>query len=258
MVVYERKKYMIRAVFLDIDNTLLDFDAYVKDSMKVGFEKYGLKKYEDWMFPVFQEINHVMWCQLEQGELSYQELLKIRWNKVFEGLGISFDGEIFEKFFKGYLFESAIPVEGAMELLEYLKGKYVICAASNGPHGQQVNRLTKGGMISYFDHLFISERIGAAKPSKLFFDGAIRELNQKRLEKEKLERALEKKDFVQGEREILPEEILMIGDSLSSDMAGGVDSGLKTCLFDWKCGGNTKGLPIDYVVHTLKEIQEIL
>lgn len=226
---------MIKAVFLDIDNTLLDFDAYVKDSMKVGFEKYGLKKYEDWMFPIFQEINHEMWGRLEQGTLSYQELLKIRWNKVFEALGISFDGWEFEQFFKDYLFDSAIPVEGAMELLEYLKGKYVICAASNGPYEQQVNRLTKGGMIGYFDYLFISERIGVAKPSKLFFEAAIRELN-----------------------EILPEEILIIGDSLTSDMTGGIDSGLKTCLFDWKCGGDTKGLPIDYVVYTLQEIHEIL
>lgn len=226
---------MIKAVFLDIDNTLLDFDAYVKDSMKVGFEKYGLKKYEDWMFPIFQEINHEMWCQLEQGTLSYQELLKIRWNKVFKAIGISFDGWEFEQFFKDYLFDSAILVEGAMELLEYLKGKYVICAASNGPYEQQVNRLTKGGMIGYFDYLFISERIGVAKPSKLFFEAAIRELN-----------------------EILPEEILIIGDSLTSDMTGGIDSGLKTCLFDWKCGGDTKGLPIDYVVYTLQEIHEIL
>lgn len=235
---------MIKAVFLDIDNTLLDFDAYVIDSMKTGFEKYGLKKYEDWMFPIFLEVNHVMWCQLEQGELSYQELLKIRWNKVFEELGISFDGEVFEEFFKGYLFESAIPVEGAMELLEYLEDRYVICAASNGPHGQQVNRLTKGGMIQYFDHLFISESVGIAKPAKGFFEIAIKELNKDRRE--------------QGEDEILPEEILMIGDSLTSDMTGGIDSGLKTCLFDWKCGGTTGGLPIDYVVYTLKEIQEIL
>lgn len=235
---------MIKAVFLDIDNTLLDFDAYVKDSMKVGFEKYGLKKYEDWMFPIFQEINHVLWCQLEQGELSYQELLKVRWNKVFAGLKISFDGEEFEKFFKGYLFESAIPVEGAMELLEYLKGRYVICAASNGPYGQQVNRLTKGGMISYFDHLFISERIGVAKPAKEFYEVAIKELNGARVQ--------------QAACKILPEEILMLGDSLSSDMTGGIDSGLKTCLFDWKCGGKTNGLKIDYVVHTLKEIREIL
>lgn len=254
---------MIKAVFLDIDNTLLDFDAYVKDSMKVGFEKYGLKKYEDWMFPIFQEINHEMWGRLEQGTLSYQELLKIRWNKVFEALGISFDGWEFEQFFKDYLFDSAIPVEGAMELLEYLKGKYVICAASNGPYEQQVNRLTKGGMIGYFDYLFISERIGVAKPSKLFFETAIRELNQKGSVRENVTRknleneSPEQKSLEEG-NQILPEEILIIGDSLTSDMTGGIDSGLKTCLFDWKCGGDTKGLPIDYVVHTLKEIQEIL
>lgn len=234
---------MIKAVFLDIDNTLLDFDAYVKDSMKTGFEKYGLKRYEDWMFSVFQEINHVLWRQLERGELSYQELLKIRWNEVFKGLGISFDGEVFEDYFKGYLYESAIPVEGALELLEYLKGRYIICAASNGPHRQQVNRLTRGRMIDYFEHLFISERIGIAKPAKEFFERAISELNDAQRRR--------------GEKEILPSEILMIGDSLTSDMAGGINSGLQTCFFDWKCD-DAGQLPIDHVIHTLKELEELL
>ena len=84
---------------------------------------------------------------------------------ISEALGIDADGVKFEAYFRDCLFDSAIPVEGALSLLEYLKKKHVLCAASNGPYRQQVNRLKVGGMLPYFSDLFISEEIGAEKPS---------------------------------------------------------------------------------------------
>ena len=104
---------MIKAVFLDIDNTLLDFDAYVKESMRMGFEKFHLKPYEDWMYPVFMKINKEMWEGIERGSLTFERLLQIRWNTVFQELGIDFDGCRFETYFREKLCDSAIPVEGA-------------------------------------------------------------------------------------------------------------------------------------------------
>lgn len=238
------KIIMIKAVFLDIDNTLLDFDAYVKESMRIGFEKFHLRAYEDWMYPVFMKINDEMWEGIERGTLTYERLLQTRWNTVFQALDIFFDGCRFETYFKDCLFDSAIPVKGARELLDYLKGRYVVCAASNGPYEQQVNRLRLGGMLEDFSHLFISEKAGASKPSRDFFDYCLRELNDRRHQENK--------------KKILPEEIVMIGDSLTSDMAGGVGNGLKTCFFDRKKTGIPKELKIDYVVEDLDEIREFL
>ena len=234
---------MIKAVFLDIDNTLLDFDAYVKESMRMGFEKFHLKPYEDWMYPVFMKINKEMWEGIERGSLTFERLLQIRWNTVFQELGIDFDGCRFETYFREKLCDSAIPVEGAGKLLDYLKEKYIICAASNGPYEQQVNRLRLGGMLPCFSHLFISEKIGASKPSEEFFGYCLRKLNERGQSRQ---------------QRILPDEIMMIGDSLTSDMTGGAENGLKTCYFDRYHTGITNGLKIDYIVENLSEIRSFL
>lgn len=230
---------MIKAIMIDIDNTLLDFDAYVKESMKNGFEKFGLGEYEDGMFSVFEKINSEMWRQIERGELTYDELLKTRWNRIFSALNIPFDGCIFEDYFRNCLFESAIPVENASDILEYLKGKYTLCVASNGPFEQQMNRLRKAGMLPHFSHLFISEKIGASKPSEKFFAYCMNELNSER-------------------NGILLSEVLMIGDSLSSDIYGASEFGLKTCFFDRKNSGKTNGISVDYIIGKLEEIRNII
>lgn len=226
---------MIKAVFLDIDNTLLDFDAYVKDAMKTGFKKYGLPEYREEMFDTFTTENAKLWHRIEEGTLTFNELIKIRWNKIFEALGMSFDGVEFETYFRQFLNQSAIPVKGAINLLKHLEGKYTICAASNGPYDQQINRLKIGNMHQYFSHFFISEKIGASKPAKEFFDYCFGELD----------------------KSILPSEIMIIGDSLTSDMEGGISNGLKTCFYD-RSGKGAKDKKVDYVVTNLEEIKNIL
>jgi len=236
---------MIKAVFIDIFNTLLDFDAYVMESLRSGFEKFGLRKYEDWMYDTFEKVNGGLWLQIEDGSLTFEELQKIRFNKVFEAIGgIDFDGVVFEKYFRECLNESAIVVDGAMEMLEYLSGKYILCTASNGPFNQQVHRLELAGMLYYFRHNFISEKIGFSKPAKEFFDAALDELNREQK--------------ARGEAEVLSSEIIIIGDSLTSDMAGGIGSGLKTCWFDRDKKGNTKGMTVDYIVNNFDNIQDII
>ena len=124
---------MIRAVFIDIDNTLLDFNAYVTDSMKEGFEKFGLPPYEDKMGAVFRKINEGLWQKIERGELDLEGLRRNRWNIIFSALGIDFDGAVFEDFFRERLFYSAVPVSGALEMLSYLAPKYILCAANFTP-----------------------------------------------------------------------------------------------------------------------------
>lgn len=73
----------MRLVFIDIDNTLLDFDAYVKQTMQTGFAHFGLKPYEPYMFEVFTEENNRLWHQIEQGTLTFDELHNIRWCNIF-------------------------------------------------------------------------------------------------------------------------------------------------------------------------------
>lgn len=226
-------------IFLDIDNTLLDFDAYVQHTMEVGFAHFGLRPYEPWMFDIFLRENNILWQRIEQQTLTLPELEKIRWNIIFSYLDITFDGEIFETYFRDALYDNAIPVAGAMELLQKLKEKkYILCVASNGPYHQQINRLTIGMMIDFFDHFFVSEKIGVSKPAKEFFDAALKELEE-----------------AYG-GPIDPKECLMIGDSLSSDMTGGINAGMKTCYFNRK-GSKTSLEGLDYEVTVLTQIPDL-
>ncbi|MGI5934535.1 MAG: HAD family hydrolase [Lawsonibacter sp.] len=231
---------MIQVVLIDIDDTLLSFSGYVKEAMRDGFAQYGLKPYTETMFPVFERINNGLWAQIEQGTLSFEELTEIRWNTIFHALGISFDGRIFERYFRDKLFFSAVPEPGAVELLEYLSRRYRLCIASNGPYEQQINRLRVGKLYDFFSHFFISSQIGAQKPSPAFFDFCFKELRSS------------------GFPNLSPEDTMIIGDSLSSDIAGGAGYGMHTCLYQKKPVSALDVSRADHVVGSLAEIQQIL
>ena len=231
---------MIQVVLIDIDNTLLSFSGYVKEAMRDGFAQYGLKPYTEAMFPVFERINNSLWEQIEQGTLSFEELTEIRWNLIFHALGISFDGRIFEQYFREKLFFSAVPEPGAVELLEYLSRRYRLCIASNGPYEQQINRLRLGNMYDFFTHFFVSSQIGAQKPSAAFFDFCFNELRSS------------------GFPNLVPEETIIIGDSLSSDIAGGAGYGMHTCLYQIQPAPALDTSKAEHIVRSLAEIQQIL
>ena len=235
---------MIKAVLIDIDDTLLDFVAATKEAMRVGFEKFSLGKYDESVHEIFKGINSKMWRDLEEGSITFEELKRTRWNNVFKALNITFDGYEFELYFREFLFNCAIHVDGAKELLDYLKGKYVLACASNGPFEQQINRLKVGGFYNYFNHHFISEAVGHQKPSKEFFSFCLNEIN------ERLSNG--------GKEKLLPDEVIMIGDSLTSDIAGAIGSGIKCIYFDSHKKGSPDNIKPDYTVTSLKEICKIL
>ena len=234
----KKGKYPIKAVFIDVDNTLLNFEAYVQQTMEKGFAHYGLKKYEPWMFDCFTTENDKLWIALEKKELTFSQLKDRRWNIVFEKLGIDFDGHIFEEYFREEIWNSAIPEKGAMELLENLHGKYILCAASNGPYEQQMHRMEQGKMLHYFSFCFISEKLGVSKPAPEFFEKAFAQLNEGREEK------------------ILPGETMIIGDSITSDMAGGIAYGMHTCLYlrGKKATDTAQQVQLDFTIQELGEI----
>ena len=237
---------MIKAVLLDIDNTLFSFDGYVQYSMKHGFEKYGLRPFEDWMPSVFHRINNELWGRIEKETLTFEELGQIRWNLVFRELDIEFDGVAFEQYFRKELVWSAIPEEGAIDLVKYLSSRYILGIASNGPYAQQVNRLKIAGILDDFQYIFVSEKIGASKPAKDFFQSCFEEMNR---QSGKTDR---KKEIIR------PEEVMIIGDSMTSDMAGGISFGMKTCFYNRKGITLPENSGVDYVVNKLKEIENIL
>ena len=226
---------MIKAVLLDVDDTLLDFVACSRFAMLAAAEEFSVT-FPDNYYQVFHRINTGLWHRIEAGDLTMEGLREVRWQTIFRELGIDADGPAFEDRFKHNLNLSAEPVAGAAELLRYLRGRgYVLAAASNGPYGQQVRRLRSAGMLDSFRFLFISEQVGASKPSAAFFDRCFRDMAP-----------------------IRPEETVMIGDSLTADIRGAADYGLRTCWFNIRGEAGTPVPAPDWTVTSLEEIQNIL
>ncbi|MBQ4425490.1 MAG: HAD-IA family hydrolase [Lachnospiraceae bacterium] len=228
-------------VFLDIDNTLLDFDACCRETISRGFRRFGLGEYDAAREQLFHQVNNALWQALECGELSFEELKAVRFFRVFEAMHIVSDGPAFESFFRESLHEVCIPEPGAFELLSFLKGRgYYLCTASNGPYDQQRHRLDLAGMLPYFDQLFISEDIGASKPSPVFFETAFARLPE----------ALR--------TSFSPSDCTIIGDSLTSDILGGLQAGLHTIWYRRRGAAEREDIIPERTVLSLQEIENIL
>ncbi len=224
----------IKALLIDIDNTLLDFQENAKKSMDLAFKKRSMTR-PDGFFEIFKRNNDILWKKLENKEITLDDLIKTRFNIIFNDAGIDLDGYEFELDFRKHLFYSAEKVNGAEEFLKYLSEKYDLYAASNGLQNQQENRLELSGLSPYFKDVFTSERMGASKPSKDFFDGCF--------------------NLLYG---IDKTEVMLIGDSLTADISGGKDFGVLTCWFNYLNEENLLGIKPDYTIYSLDEIKKIL
>lgn len=223
---------MIKAVLIDIDNTLLDFGKSAYSAIKDGFADRRLEFNENVM-NVFHSVNDFLWGKIEKGGLTKEELFDVRWKMIFEKLEINADGHEFETYFRKYLFDSAFPIDGAVDLLKYLSSKYKIYSASNGANNQQINRLTNAGMIDYMQAVFTSQALGVQKPDKVFFEKCLDIMN------------------------CTYDEVIMIGDSLNADICGAKNVGIKTCLYSPN-EDITSHNCADYIVKHLSEIKNIL
>lgn len=224
---------MITTVLIDVDDTLLDFHEGARDAMKRGFAEAGLC-YSDDKFDTFSKINDGLWRKIETKEITREELYRVRWALVFEALGIDYDGVEFEQIFLKMLQTSSVPVPYAIELCEYLSEKYTVCVASNAPHDQQILRMDNVGLTPYIDHVFTSELFGFEKPCANFFDECFARLG-----------------------DVKKDEVIIIGDSITADIKGGMDYGIMACWFNYR-NKSSQGITPDYTVSKLEEIKNIL
>jgi len=230
----EKRLENIKAVFMDIDDTLLDFNECARQDVKHCFALHGLT-YSDDIFDFFINRNVKLWQMIEDRQLTVDELHRTRWANIFRDLGIKADGVAFEQDFIVGLRETAVPMEGARDILEYLSSRYKVYAVSNASNLQQTMRLTKAGLIDYVDCIFGSLDIGINKPAAGFFDYCFQ--------------------HIEG---ITPAQTIIIGDSLNADISGGIDYGLHTCWFAHRNAVPTDTVQPEYTIHSLSEIKDIL
>lgn len=224
----------IKAVLIDIDNTLLDFNKSALAAMNNTASAHSVT-FPEGYFDVFLKINDELWTQLQCQSITKQDIYKRRWRRIFDELGIRADSDAFEEDFRKEMRSTAITVDGAEEILRYLSEKYPVYAASNASKHQQELRLKSAGLSKYLSGIFTSEEIGYQKPAKEFFDACNKKLSP-----------------------VLPEETVMIGDSVEADIAGAKAFGIITIWFNYygKICENYEFT--DYYVNNLEEIKELL
>ena len=223
---------MFKVILIDIDDTLLDFDRCAEYAMKQAAVDFGIA-WRDEIYEVFSLQNPILWQNIEKGLLTREQLHLTRWVIIFEKLGINADGVEFEKRFRYYIASSSEKMDGAEDILQYLSAKYRVYAASNAHYDQQLSRMKLAGLEKYLDGYFISEKIGAEKPSKEFFDACLAGLDG-----------------------VSKSEVIMIGDSLSADIKGAKEYGLTSIWMKGRKEGECAFA--DYTVSKLEEIKEII
>lgn len=225
---------MITTVLFDLDDTLYDFHLAEAKAVATTLEELGVTV-TDKVLSRYSELNDAQWKLLEQGKLTRDEVKKRRFRLLFEELQVEIDDALAAKTYEGYLSKGHYFMEGALELLEELKEQYNLYLVSNGTAVVQHSRLDSGGIKPFFKEIFISEEIGANKPQKEFFDYCFQRIPN-----------------------VKKEECVIIGDSLSSDMKGGIDSGIHTIWFCPRQQVLSKEIVPEVLATRLQQIPELL
>lgn len=231
----EREKKKFRpAVILDVDDTLLDFKKAERAALEKAFRELGIAA-DDEMLSLYSAINISQWELLEEGKLTREQVLTGRFDILFRRCGVNCSGAEANSRYEKYLAVGHYFMEGAPELLETLHGKYDLYIASNGMAAVQAGRLASAGIEHYFKGIFISETMGADKPSREFF-----ELCFARMEHFDRERTI------------------MVGDSLTSDIRGGINAGIKTCWFNSRRRPPRDDIRPDWEISGLSQLPPLL
>lgn len=227
---------MIKTLLWDVDGTLLDFSKSEAYGIRKCFEKFGLGECNDEMLARYSKINHKYWQLLETGEITKQQVLTERFVEFFKSENISFDHiDEFNDEYQVRLGDKAFFCDNALETVTALKGEYKQYAVTNGTYIAQERKLTQSGLINIFDDVFISDKIGFEKPNIKFFN-AVQEIIGK----------------------FSKYEVMIIGDSLSSDMKGGNNADILCCWYNPHNAEHKNNIKIDFEIKNISEILNIL
>lgn len=227
---------MIKTILWDVDGTLLSFKKAEAAAIRKCFEIFALGPCTDEMIGRYSRINDGYWKRLERGEITKEALLRERFVEFFAGEGVLCgDPDGFNREYQVRLGDTICFNDDGYEVIKALKGRVRQYAVTNGTKIAQDRKLKRSGLEALFDGIFISDVVGFEKPAPEFFHHVFRHAEP-----------CEKN------------EMLIVGDSLTSDIRGGNNAGIRTCWYNPSGGKNTAGVTVDYEIRDLREIFEIL
>lgn len=232
----EQEVEMIRVILWDIDGTLLDFPAAEKAAIRTCFVKFHLGECTDEMLARYSAINKSYWEMLERGEIFKDEMLKRRFGDFFAAEGIDTDCTAqFNQAYQLALGDTVVFRDRGYELVQKLQTRCRQFAVTNGTYTAQERKLRNSGLSELLEEAFISDMIGFEKPAKQFFDHVLERIG----------------DYDR-------QEIMIVGDSLTSDMQGGNHAGIVCCWYNPHHEKNTKNVRIDHEIDDLWQVEELL
>lgn len=217
-------------ILFDADDTLFHFDAYA--GLQRMFASYDVH-FNDQDYADYQAVNKPLWVDYQNGTISALQLQTRRFTLWGEKLSVA--PEVLNSDFLSAMAEICLPLEGAAELLNTLKGKVKIAIITNGFTALQQARLERTGFREFFDELVISEQVGVPKPDVAIFDHTLALLGNPDRSR-----------------------VLMVGDTPESDILGGMNAGVKTCWIDHGTRPLPEHITPTWQVKTLAELQALL
>ena len=224
---------MIKFIFLDLDDTILDFHRSEAVALRKTLQSLNVDP-TDAVIARYSEINREHWKALERREMTREQVLTGRFRQLFEELGMNVSPNVAQSLYEKNLSESHFFVDGAPRLLMTLSKKYALYIASNGTTMVQTSRIASSGIGRYFKDVFLSQQLGADKPQIEFFERATGQ--------------------IEGYK---PEESIILGDSITSDMQGGINAGMHTCWYNPHRRDNHGIIP-EFEIADLAEFDTVL
>ena len=224
---------MIEFLFLDLDDTILDFHKAERIAISKTIREFGVEPTEE-VLNRYHVINKWHWEQLELGKLTRPEVLINRFDMLFREMGVTVDAPVCAKAYERNLSIGHWFLPGAEETVDILSKKYRLFLASNGTAVVQQGRMTSANLYRFFEQVFVSQEIGHNKPSKAYFDGCFAQIPGFDVTK-----------------------AMIVGDSLTSDIKGGIQAGMKTV---WVNPSHAESVHIrpDYEIEALHQLEALL
>ena len=195
-------------LLFDADGTLFDYDKAEAAALEQTFNYFHLG-YDPGYRQLYREINHQLWLEFEKGTVSAETLRVRRFERLLAGKAHDISPQAFSGRYLLFLAVGTDLIEGALEVVQALKPHYQLALITNGFKAVQRSRLAQSALRDYFPVLVISEEVGVAKPAPAIFQAAFEQMGNP-----------------------AQDEVLLVGDSLTSDIQGGHNYGLDTCWFN--------------------------
>ncbi|MCQ4087123.1 YjjG family noncanonical pyrimidine nucleotidase [Saccharibacillus sp. JS10] len=224
-----------RYILFDADDTLLDFQRSEREAFAAALLESQLGLDFEQSYEQYTIINRALWLDYEQNKVTQTQLRSERFYRLFQQLKMDHDAKVFGDLYLRHFAAGSFLTPDALAVCDQLKSKFQLSIITNGIRDVQFSRILGSALHNHFDHIIVSDDVGFAKPAPQIFDYAMEKIG-----------CTDKS------------EVLIVGDSLSSDIRGGHQYGIDTCWYNPNEFTNTSDIKPTYEISKLTQLVKLL